>query len=89
MERDLFTKSKISPFSAMGLLLGITYLLTRAPVVAVIKGIVWLGAMLIRPVVFLFGMVKAWRAAHRPPAGKVQEVDGTETMRLSPREREA
>jgi len=59
MEND-FPNKKMSPVTAIGFLLAGAFLITRAPVLWLIKSVLGLGFILIRPALIAFGMAKAW-----------------------------
>ena len=77
-------EKRISPLSTVGIVLGLAYLLTREPVVAVIKAAFGLTLAMVRPVVCILGAVKVWELVQRKPAAE----GGAEADALPPSEEE-
>ena len=72
------------------MLLAAGYLLTRGPVVAVIKGVFWLALKLIWPAVYVFGLVKAWGVVDQKLAKKAgREVEEAKPVAHPPRKKAA
>ena len=59
MENELSEKSKVPAFTAISLLMAVVFLVTRGPVIGLIKALVGLAAFLVRPVLLVIGVLKA------------------------------